>query len=151
MAGSSAHGRAIDSAGDIVGDNNTGTKHAWFYGAALGGMVDLGVGNNSYAKGINDHGQIVGYYGSGAYDSGTTAGSYVALQNSAVVTNLGGWSLTAAWAIDNSGDIVGTGTNGSGSLDAFLLTPAAEPSTILLAATAAAGLLAFVWHKRKGN
>ena len=122
VSGSSAHGRAIDSAGDIVGDDNTGTKHAWYYSASAKSMVDLGIGTGSYAKGLNDHGQIVGYFSGGAYLSGTTPGSYVAL--SSVVTSLSGWTLTAAWAIDNAGDIVGTGTNGSGSLDAFLLTPA---------------------------
>jgi probable HAF family extracellular repeat protein len=127
--GGSAHGRAIDSNGDVVGDNNTGTKHAWYYSASTG-MVDLGIGlvgtgDASFAKGINDHDQIVGYtYNSGAYVSGTTPGSYTFLQSPGVVANLGGWTLTAAWAIDNSGDIVGTGTNSSGSGGAFLLTPA---------------------------
>jgi probable HAF family extracellular repeat protein len=145
--GGSAHGRAIDSNGDVVGDNNTGTKHAWYYSTSTG-MVDLGIGSGSYAKGINDDGQIVGYFGSGpnAYVSGTAPGSYTSLQNTSIVPNLGAFTLTAAWAIDNSGDIVGTGSG-----DAFLLTPNAvpEPSTLLLAASGMAGLLACGWRKRK--
>ena len=60
-----------------------------------------------------------------------------------------GWTLTNAYGIDNNGDIVGYGSNGT-SNRAFLITAIVpEPSTLLLAATGLVGLLAYAWRKRK--
>ena len=54
-----------------------------------------------------------------------------------------------AYAIDNNGDIVGCGSN-NGTQQAFLIKATVpEPSTLLLAATGIAGLLAYAWRKRK--
>jgi probable HAF family extracellular repeat protein len=60
-----------------------------------------------------------------------------------------GWTLAGASGIDDSGKIVGCGTNGAGQTDAFLLTPTPEPSTLVLLAIAAASLFAYAWQRRR--
>ena len=121
-------------------------------------MVNLGLNANNTsggANGINDHGQIVGSEGYGTYPNavvspylwGTTAGSGIAL--STLVTNLHGWTLNTATAIDDAGDIIGYGTNSGGQEDAFLLTPTPEPSTIALLLAGAACLLGCAWRRQR--
>ena len=61
-------------------------------------------------------------------------------------------TLNAATAINDSGAIVGYGTDSLGHTNQiFLIMPTAtpEPSTLLLAVTGLVGLLAGVWQKRK--
>ena len=60
-----------------------------------------------------------------------------------------GWTLGAAYAINDSGQIVGTGTNPNGKSDAFLLTPIPEPSTLALLGISVIGLLACTWRRRR--
>ncbi len=62
-----------------------------------------------------------------------------------------GYYFQQAYGIDNNGDIVGELYNGT-SYRAFALvapTTTPEPSTLLLAASGLAGLLAYAWRKRK--
>ena len=61
-----------------------------------------------------------------------------------------GWSLTAATAIDDNGDIIGYAATPSGN-QAFLIAAAVvpEPSSLLLFAAGLMGLLAYAWRKRK--
>ena len=152
---------AINSNGNVVGGSAavSGQPLQPFYAAYNGtgwnAMANLGVnGSNTYGKafGINDCGRIVGFEASNdtndsAYLWSTAPGSGVAL--SPLVTNLGGWSLTLAQAIDNAGDIVGYGTNPSGQTDAFLLTPVPEPSTIAILLAGAACLLYCAWRRSR--
>ena len=146
----------IDSNGDIVG-KVTGNKA--FYapydgGGTWGAAINLFSGSTQgFANGINDNQVIVGENktaGPVAEIWNTpTSGSGVAL--STLVTNLGSWTLVQGTGINDAGDIVGYGTNPSGtSGEVFLLTPTAtpEPSTLLLAALGVAGLLAYAWRKR---
>ena len=116
-------------------------------------MINLGVrGQHGWcAAGINDNGQIVGYEANGATTSATfgSPGSGIAL--STLASALGGWTQTVASDIDNGGDIVGYGTKPNGQIDAFLLTPVPEPSTIILIAVAGAALSACAWRRRGLN
>ena len=141
LAGKTSLARGIDSNGDVIGESpNASNKKMPVYvpysgGGAWGSMVNLfTAGSNGSGTltagstaGINDMGQIVGYEyvsqvptTSTAYIYGTTANSGVPLAN--LVANLGGWTLQEATAIDNQGDIVGLGTDSSGTNKAFLLT-----------------------------
>jgi hypothetical protein len=145
---------AIDSNGDLVGWYSSNASNSLpFYaphsGSGWGAMVSLGInGDNTSgsAYGINDDGQIVGRENTMAYLWSTTPGSGVAL--SSLVNNLGGWTLTTAWAIDDAGDVVGYGANPAGHADAFLLTPVPEPSTLVLLLASAVCLLGFAWRRR---
>ena len=62
-----------------------------------------------------------------------------------------GFVLNAATAINDSGYIIGTGTDWHGSGQIFLLNTVAvpEPSAALSAAGGLLGLLAYAWRKRK--
>ncbi|MBU1691443.1 MAG: PEP-CTERM sorting domain-containing protein [Gammaproteobacteria bacterium] len=110
------------------------TAHAFLY--SNGSMIDLGTlgGTNSWAGGINDSGQAVGW-------ADTTDGaSHAVLYSGNTLTDLSllpevlnaGWtSLEEARAINNKGQIVGYGFIG-GNYRAFLLSPVPEPATLWL-------------------
>ena len=99
-------------------------------------MTDLGVlsgGTYSYALGINSSGTIVGQADSG----GPTNHAFIVIGGILVDLNTlldasgTGWTLQQAFAINDSGQIIGFGYNSLGQGVAFLLTPAPEPSTWL--------------------
>ena len=52
-----------------------------------------------------------------------------------------GWILADATAINDSGQIVGNGTNPAGQTHAFLLTPIPEPASLALLALGGAIVL----------
>ena len=96
-------------------------------------MKDLGaIGEEeSTAFGINNAGQIVGGPREG---SNSTHPAF--LYSNGKMTDLNtmidpasGWHLTEAKAINDSGQIVGTGKNKAGQLHAFLLTPVPSPQS----------------------
>lgn len=92
-------------------------------------LQDLGVlagGIRSTGFGINSAGVVVGFseVTGGAPHAFVHDGTLRDLNTAGVVTNLPvGWVLQQADKINDSGQIVGYGTNGSGDLHAFLLTP----------------------------
>jgi probable HAF family extracellular repeat protein len=59
-----------------------------------------------------------------------------------------GWTLESATAINDSGQIVGMGTNPAGQGDAFLLTPVPEPCTLALLDIGAISLFAYARRRR---
>ena len=124
----------MNSNGDIVGKANT-ARYAYYVpyngGGSWGSAIDLFSGTTKgTANGINDSRVIVGAAGTagngGAYIWATpTTGSGVVLSTLVTPSSLNTWSLSAATGIDNAADIVGWGTNPSGTTsEAFLLTPA---------------------------
>ena len=106
-------------------------------------MTDLGQLYNagSTALDINGSRQIVGF---SAAPGGV--GDHAFLWESGVMTDLNslipsgtGWRLVNARGINDSGQIVGWGYNGS-LTRAFLLTPVPEPSTIVALLCGVGGL-----------
>ena len=143
----------------IVGtpsDASVYSAHAFLYSG--GSMQDLGTlpgGTTSYAYGINDNGQVVGYadveygdYGSGDHAFLYSDGVMQDLNN--LIDPNSGWTLFDATGINDAGQIVGEGANSLGQNHAFLLTPVVpEPSTFVLLAAGAVGLLGYAWRRRK--
>jgi probable HAF family extracellular repeat protein len=95
------------------------TTHAFLWSPTTG-MQDLGSigGGSSYANGINNAGQIVGYYeASGTY----RAFLWTASNGMQDLGTLGGDSAIAS-GINSAGQVVGTARNLSGQVHAFLWT-----------------------------
>jgi len=140
-AGNNSGGSAINGSGQVTGFNGTlGRPFLWTPGTAnatSGLTTDLGhpPGTNtlSYAWGINNSGQVVGYNltssGFGNAQLWTpsapngSSGSWVNLGNLP-----GGSDYAAAWGINAWGQVVGT-SGASGGNHAFLWTPATPNGT----------------------
>ena len=136
LGGGYSEGYGINDMGQVVGKSGTragATEHAFLYSDGV--MQDLGtLGERmSIACGINNSGQITGA-------SATVDGLVHAfLYSNGAMTDLNtlvdqgsGWTLLMGNAINDSGQIVGYGTNPAGREEAFLLTPIPEPATLLL-------------------
>ena len=95
----------INASGQVVGFVGTSTAtDAFLY--SNGTMTDLGTlgGSDSYAYGINDNGQIVGYTDRGGINDNVQAFLY----SNGTTTDLGPW---AAIGINKSGEVVGNSPN----------------------------------------
>lgn len=142
---------AINNSGQIVGFSYgllvgpNGRESAFLYSA--GSVTDLGtLGGNCAAYDINDPGLIVGLCGFPGRAFLYFDGSMIDLNT--VVTHGAGWNLQNANAINNNGQIVGSGIF-NGQQRAFLLTPVGnvpEPSTFMLAGL---GLASAVFLSRR--
>lgn len=154
----------VNNAGQAAGTRATlsGERGFFWNGSA---MQDIGLlytpapGFNTYsgAEGINALGQVVGYSDTSPANTtpGCLSGSrHAVLFSGGALTDLNlaigagtGWCLQYASAINDLGQIAGTGINPDGYQHAFLLTPVAgvpEPgaATLLLAGLPLAGALA---------
>ena len=141
---------AINDKGQVVGVSGTASNNAFLYSG--GTMTDLGTlgGSGSTATGINESGQIVGWSmttDDSAQHAYLYSGGTMIDLNSLIDPN-SGWTLVWAHAINNSGQIVGEGTNESGETHGFLLTPVPEPSTFVLLGVSAFGL-AWAWRRNR--
>ncbi len=127
--GLQSQGNAINAAGIIAGTsdkNGTFTKHGFRY--SNGGMVDLGAlsGDYSSAQGINNNNQIVGFSivsGSPAQQDvfRTTSGGLID-SGSDLGTFAGAGGASAAYAINDLGQVTGYSDDGSGYSHAFRTT-----------------------------
>ncbi len=127
LGGTTTEARGINDSGQVVGISTYGfmVYHAFLYS---GGVVqDIGTlgGSNSYAYGINGSGQVVGTSEIAMYDFTTHAFIY----SGGVMTDLNtllpsgsGWILTRARAINDQGQIVGSGSI-NGEYHAYLMSP----------------------------
>ena len=134
LGGSNSYGNAINLYGQAVGASDTisDDSHAFFYNGDT--MLDLGTlgGSESAANGINDLGFVVGY--AETADSEIHAFIYhekafwydnvTMVDLNDFIPDGSDWGcLTAAYDVNEWGQIVGIGTTKDGEIHAFLLNP----------------------------
>ncbi|MEH1948726.1 MAG: DUF3466 family protein [Nostoc sp.] len=159
----------VNNSGQVVGSSGlTGVNdsRAFVYSSSTG-LQDLGrlrpTDLFSTGLGINNLGQVVGFSGTNnnffaAVSNGLRAFLYsdktlYDLNNLIAPSSQSGFTLTAASAINNKGQIVGRGAV-NGELHAFLLTPissvsVAEPTSGVPILSFGAGVILFAALKRK--
>lgn len=123
LGGGSSWARAVNEAGAIAGSSLTGSGylHAFLH---AGGMIDLGsLGGNSAAYDVNSSQHAVGY----SYDAQGRSRAFI--WRGGIMFDLNtlidpeiGWTLEAAYGINDRGQIVGTGL-WDGDRRAFVLDP----------------------------
>ena len=166
LGGANSHATAINNAGQVVGNAQTSQGYANAFVWQNGTMTGLGTlgGSQSYASGINDAGAVVGYSwtsGDLATDGFIDLAGVMLDLNSLIPVN-SGWSIGAAYGINDLGDILGTGTfngqsyalelqplDGASSLatPGILATP--EPAALALTGLGLLTLLMLRRAKRK--
>jgi probable HAF family extracellular repeat protein len=134
LGGTTSRARAINSGGWVTGNSSTplGDEHAFLFEPGVG-MVSLGAPAGGYAsgEGINTKGHVVGWW----MEAGFVAYAFVWTQETGLV-DLNtlvplpeGDRLSAAYGINDNGEIVGYGVFG-GELRGFRLTLPAEPGDV---------------------
>lgn len=141
----------INNLGQVAG-YYASSLHAFMYDGTMHDIGQLPGAWTTAALAINDHGWIVGraVRGSDNHDNhafvydGTTMADLNGL-----IDHASGWTLTEAYGINDSGQIVGNGVNALGQSHAFLLTPVPEPSSVLCLGTALLSFAAVTRTKRR--
>lgn len=150
LGGANSYAMDLNDSGEVVGSSQTasGYLNAFLYSDGL--MQDLGTlgGSSSDAYGINSAGDVAGY----SYIAGDGM-THAFLDENGVMLDLNslldtpGWIITAAYAINDSGEIAGTGIFDGVEHAVLLVDPPGadtpEPATIAMAITALALLALF--------
>lgn len=161
LGGDNSLGREINDTGWVTGRSDTvpgdpDTWHAFLYNGT--GMTDLGTfgGNQSIGLDINDAGDVVGYAetDSQTFRAFLYADGTMHDLNDLIPADSGWYSLSAAWGINDSGQIMGYG-NHDGAGRAFLLTPDAapvpEPASLVLWGGLSTFALGFALRRRRNR
>lgn len=123
LGGSNSYAMGVNAHGQIVGSSFTsgGMMNAFFYDPQAG-MRDLGSwGAGSYAYGVNAAGTVVGYaYGTDGQRAAVWVDGILYDLNALAIDD--GWTLEAAYGVNDAGQIVGSGTY-RGERAAFRLDP----------------------------
>lgn len=127
LGGTYSMAYAINDQAQVVGESTTagGDSHAFI--TFFNGLRDLGTlgGDYSQALGINNTGQVVGASNlvpGGPIRAFLYSGGVMSNLNSLAAVKAAAWELETANAINNSGQIVGSGVI-KGETHAYLLTP----------------------------
>jgi probable HAF family extracellular repeat protein len=146
LGGANSYGNGINDSGQVVGFSSYTTgnfaTHAFLYDGTMHDLGTLPGGTSSTASDINSDGNVTGLSDNGDGQSHAflyKSGSGMIDLNS-LIDPLSGWELVQGFAINDSGQIAGWGyLDGEGH--SFLLTPAPEPSSLVLGS---AGLVCLV-------
>ena len=116
--------RGVNDAGHVAGwTDASGPRRAFLWSPS--GINTLGSPGGSEASDLNDAGEVVG--ANPAFHWSADEGFRDL--NTLVGLSGTGWTLDAATAVNDAGQIVGHGTNPQGNPEAFLLTPSTAPPT----------------------
>ena len=123
--GQQSGANAINTAGEIAGWANVGSNDDAIIWTESGGMVDLGINAScgATALGLNDSGEVVGWFNNSAGCSFTSHG--FSWTHSGGLKDLGvlsGGQYSFAYGINSTGQIVGTGTSSTSAIVALLWT-----------------------------
>jgi probable HAF family extracellular repeat protein len=145
LGGDSSGAYAVNDKGDVTGWSAlpSGKNVAFIYSGGTMRQVGGSLGGDTYAYGINDRQQIVGvsHLGSGSLRHAIFIenGQMYDLNN--LIPAGSGWVLEEAYAINDSGQIVGYGSV-HGQTHAFLLTPP-QPWTVMVYLDSDTNLITF--------
>ena len=129
LGGNESFASAVNASGDVVGMARTADNRSHPFRWHNDVMTDLGVppGMHAWALDINVSGQVVGF--ASVWDGGESDQGRAILWQNGVITDLNtlllpnsGWVLEVASAINDCGQIVGTGYF-KNEMRGFLLTP----------------------------
>lgn len=127
MGGNSSYALAINDSGLIAGYSYTSGNaaiHPFVYNGSWRDLGSLG-GTVAEATAINNLGQVVGW----SYTSGNLAkhafiySGTSLIDLNTLVSNLNGWTLNSAWAINDLGEIAGYATDTNGNVQLYVLLP----------------------------
>jgi probable HAF family extracellular repeat protein len=125
LGGQSSTALAINNQNQIVGyaDTLDGYTHAFLYDGTMHDL-DTFAGIYSVARGINNSGEIVGsaFVNEDDYHAFIRQNGVMRDLNSLLDASAAGWVLEEAYAINDLGQIIGTGSFG-GQTHGFLLSP----------------------------
>jgi len=126
--------QAMSDTGLAVGWFGTGTTtHGFIYNVSSGVLTDLYFGPGTSAAGVNDLGQVVGGVGDQPPTYAFIYSQAGGMQNlNDLIDPSSGWDIWAATGINDAGWICGQGVNPQGRIDAVLLVPLPEPSSLSL-------------------